>query len=597
MTMKYLWNNVKREHVIKAIQKFEKLNPDYPKPRNTFLVYNSKRYPAKHIRGLAFEIANNKEIKKSEYSGGQETVNFFRKLGFEVEYKKALIKDVPAKKETYSKRLSVVEQKNTLQRILQKSFGIIETEKRFEWLKTPNPEQIPAEYRKIAEALIKYRNQNTFLKPNYSLACDIVIEERKIIIEYDENQHFSQARKITLENYPENVKVYFPKDYWIEQCNKINAKDNHPVDRDEKRAYYDAVRDIEAFKHGYKLIRIKHGDFDWTSENAIEYLNKIIPRNSGKHKIARVIVSVKQYKGKGNGEPILAELKNVLVSFLQKAYPNMNFEFIVTPGGFLNFTWPSQFAERIDNDVANSKKNLQIFYNAAELKIIEFFNYLGKEIFEKLKETADYFTIGIDSKNPNNGQHIELVAVFDLKKSKVIHWTGKFYPTEGQKRDLIRINDLNTHFIQLNNQKIVILGCHDLNVFSPRGQAVAKPDSWKRKTADKFKELCQKVKPDVILQHPHTTDTPNIWNLAWKTVEKELPYVKHYTSGIKYYNDYQYGIDNEADKEHRKLKRCWSCIHKGIKYYDKNIGHPRGEPNKVLEKTKKGDVVDFVYAK
>ena len=561
MAMKNLWNNVERKHVIKAIRKFEKLNPDYPKPRNTFLIYNGKRYPAKHIRGLAFEIANNKEIKKSEYSGGQETVNFFRKLGFEVEYKKVRFKEMPAKKEAFSKRLSVVEQKNALQRVLQKSFGIIETEKKFEWLKTPNPKQLPDEYRKIVDALIKYRNQKTFLKPNYPLACDIVIEQCKIIIEYDENQHFSQARKITLENYPENVKVYFRKDYWIEQCNKINAKDNHPVDRDEKRAYYDAVRDIEAFKHGYKLIRIKHGDFDWTRENAIEYLNKIIPKNSGKNKIARIIVSGKQYKD--NGEPILAELKNVLVSFVQKAYPNMNFEFIVTPGGFLTFEWPSQFVKRIDSDVANSGENLETFYNAAELNINKFFNHIGKKIFKKLKETADYFTIGVDSKNNKNGQHIELIAIFDLKKSKVIHWTGKFYPTEGQKRDLIKINDLNTHFIQINNQKIVILGCHDLNVFSPRGQAKAKPGSWKRKTANKFKELCQKFKPDIILHHPHTTDTPNIWNLAWKTVEKKLPYVKHYASGIK--------------------------------YYDKNVGHPRGTLNKVLEKTKKGDVIDFIY--
>ncbi len=97
------------------------------------------------------------------------------------------------------------------------------------------------------------------------------------------------------------------------------------------------------------------------------------------------------------------------------------------------------------------------------------------------------------------------------------------------------------------------------------------------------------------MQHPHTTDTPNIWNLAWKTVEKEFPYVKHYASGIKYYNEYRYGLDKEADYEHRKLKRCWSCMCKGIKYQDKNIGHSRGELNKVLEKTKKGDVIDFVY--
>ncbi|MEM5798588.1 MAG: hypothetical protein QXP39_00885 [Candidatus Aenigmatarchaeota archaeon] len=188
------------------------------------------------------------------------------------------------------------------------------------------------------------------------------------------------------------------------------------------------------------------------------------------------------------------------------------------------------------------------------MKITEFFDCISKDAFDKLKEIADYFIIGIDSKNPGNNQHIELIAIFDLKESKTIHWTGKFYPTEGQKRDLIRINDLNTHFIKLNNQKIVILGCHDLNVFSPRGQANAKPESWKRKTADKFKKLCRKFKPDIILQFPHMTDTPNIWNLAWKTIEKELNYVKHYASGIKYYND----------------------------------GHnPRGPLSKVLEKTKK----------
>ncbi|MEM7826736.1 MAG: hypothetical protein QXQ40_00750 [Candidatus Aenigmatarchaeota archaeon] len=161
ITMKNLWKNIKREHVISAIQKFETLNPDYPKARNTFLVYNSKKYPAKHIRGLAFEIANNKEIKKSEYSGGQETVKFFRKLGFEVEYKKESIKEVSAKKEAFIKRLSVVKQ-NALQRVLQKSFGIIETEKKFEWLKTPNPEQLPAEYKKVVEALDIFSKNDTY---------------------------------------------------------------------------------------------------------------------------------------------------------------------------------------------------------------------------------------------------------------------------------------------------------------------------------------------------------------------------------------------------------------------------------------------------
>jgi hypothetical protein len=140
--MKNLWNNVRRKHVIDAIRKFEKLKPNYPKPRSTFLVFKGKRYPAKHIRGLAFAIANKRKIGKSEYSGGLETANFFRKLGFEVEYlrssRKAPRKQLPEKSAS-RKKLSLVEQKNALQKVLQKKFGIIETEKKFDWLKTPDP--------------------------------------------------------------------------------------------------------------------------------------------------------------------------------------------------------------------------------------------------------------------------------------------------------------------------------------------------------------------------------------------------------------------------------------------------------------------------
>ena len=103
----------------------------------------------------------------------------------------------------------------------------------------------------------------------------------------------------------------------------------------------------------------------------------------------------------------------------------------------------------------------------ANTVIVSFFESLNPATFKKLKETSDYFTIGIDGFNPTNyKQHIELVAIYNLHKEKVIRWTGKFYPTEGQKRNLIKINDLDTHFIELNNQRVVILGCHDLNAVS-----------------------------------------------------------------------------------------------------------------------------------
>jgi hypothetical protein len=627
--MNNLWKNVTKEDVIKAIEIFDSSHETYPEPRNTFLIYNNKKYPAKHVRGMAYKVANKREISKNDYSGGQETADFLRKLGFTVEYKKGTLKpqsfsetptnepeikkisnqrssrrfkelfqrivhffrklsftleqkkrtiepqsisETPTNepeikklnKQRSSRRLNVVSQKNALQLLLQKHYGHIETEKKFDWMKTPNIQSLPEEYKEIVSALSKYRNQTGFQKSHYQLLCDIVLYDQKVIIEYDEYQHFSEARKITLENYSANIQLNFPKEKWIEACEKMNRKDNFPIDRDERRAYFDTVRDIEAFKHGYKLIRIKHGDFDWEMEGAENQLSQLITGRRinnnmqlRKHKIARLIVTGKDYDVDGN--PYYPKINMLLENFITKVYGKQKFEFIITAGGFLTFKFPANLRYGINIPYAE-KYQIPIFQNEANNIIKDFFAQFSNDSFQKLKEIDDYFTIGIDGYNPINKQKIELVGVYDLKKENVIRWTGKFYPTEQQRNDLIKIIDLNSHFVELNNQKIVILGCHDLNVYSPRGQAAALPEGWKKKTAQKFKELCYAFNPDIILQHPHTTDTPNIWNAAWRTLEKELPNVRHFASGINYSN-----------------KR----------------GGVRAELREVLLKTKKGDVIDF----
>ena len=574
--MNKLWNKITENDVIKAIELFERKNEDYPEPRNTFLVYNGKKYPAKHIRGLAYFVANKVEISKNEYSGGMETVNFFKKLGFTVQYKDNLVQEqtvikTPTKpieikannSNRIASKLNVVSQKNGLQKLLQKHFGHIETEKKFDWLKTPDHNNLPEEYSEIVKALIKYRNQNGFQKSNYQLSCDIVLDDQKLIFEYDENQHFTRARKITLQNYPVNIKTDFSKEKWIDACDIINAKDNNPIDRDEKRAYYDSVRDIESFKHGYTLIRIKHGDTDWEADGAEQHLFNLMPKKDinervNDHKIARLVVTGKQYDKYGN--PDLNRIEKLLNSFVSAVYQKQHFEFIVTPGGFLTFDLPESLQYHINVENAD-KEQLSRIQSNAEIVINDFFHNISKDTFEKLKEIANYFTLGIDGFNEAYNQKIELVAIYDLNTECAAHWTGKFYPTEQEKRELIRIIDLDTHFIKLNNQRVVVLGCHDLNVFSPRGQANANPDGWRKQLADKFKTLCKDFKPDIVLQHPHTTDTPNIWNLPWLTLEKELPTVKHFASGIKFYNDF--GVRDSIEK--------------------------------VLEKTKKGDIIDFYF--
>ena len=242
------------------------------------------------------------------------------------------------------------------------------------------------------------------------------------------------------------------------------------------------------------------------------------------HKIARLVVV---------GVPSERRVKNLVVKFISKA-KNKHFEFVITPGGFLSFDFPEGLERGIDIDKINEKQ-LQLLQKEAEEVISDFFGRLKDDDFQKLKKIADYFTIGIDGFNESRTKHIELIAVYNLKKEKVIRWTGKFYPTEYQKRSLIKFNDLDSHFIELNSQKIVILGCHDLKIYSPRGQAVANPNGYKKRIADKFKSKCKQFKPDIILQHPHETSSPKVWNIEWLKVQKDLPSVKHFASGINYY--------------------------------------------------------------
>lgn len=268
------------------------------------------------------------------------------------------------------------------------------------------------------------------------------------------------------------------------------------------------------------------------------------------HKIARLVVV---------DNPSERKLNRLLNKFISKTN-DKHFEFIITPGGFLSFNFPKDIKEDIDiNEV--DENQLELLQLEASKVIKSFFEKLKKSRLQKLKEMADYITIGIDGANSEQTQFIELIAVYSLKQDEIVRWTGKFYPTEGQKRRLIKFNNLDSHFIELNNQKIVVLGCHDLNVYNPRGQAAAKPGGYKKEIANDFKLRCKQFQPDIILQHPHTTDSPNIWNLAWRTVEKELPSVKHFASAIKYHN--------------------WN-------------GDCRRDLDSVLEKTKKGDVEDFL---
>ena len=311
---KFNWVVITKEDVIRAIERFLVNNPEYPEPRSTFLLYDGKKLPAKHIRGMAYQEHFGVEIKKSDFGGGMETVRFFERLGFETDYfgsSKGNIKTKEIKKEIHSKKKTiepkvqinnantekkqtqisddkmdsekivipakqVIEQKNALQLILNRMFnGDIVCEKTYPWLKTP--EKIDGIYKNLYDALSSYRGDTSFAKKNVTLRCDFVCESQKLIIEYDERQHFSEARRISLEAYKE-IDVLYDRSLWIKACCDVKAKDNSPINRDEIRAYYDSTRDIACYENGYKLVRIMHGQIDFEASDAEEKLKDILNR-------------------------------------------------------------------------------------------------------------------------------------------------------------------------------------------------------------------------------------------------------------------------------------------------------------------------------
>ncbi|MFA7398586.1 MAG: hypothetical protein WC046_08895 [Candidatus Bathyarchaeia archaeon] len=121
---------------------------------------------------------------------------------------------------------------------------------------------------RIFEELKKNRGYDVFVKVNTLPRCDFFITKPGFVLEFDESQHFSAARKLALELYPEGLKLGYDKDKWIRLCDELDSKDNDPPYRDEQRAWYDTIRDFMPDVCNLEpTVRIYAGDFPWCSLN------------------------------------------------------------------------------------------------------------------------------------------------------------------------------------------------------------------------------------------------------------------------------------------------------------------------------------------
>ena len=182
-------------------------------------------------------------------------------------------------------------QKTGLEILLWELFGEFETSWTCPWLIVPQLDKMDNTIRPIFQALRAMWSSSDFASPGRSLSCDYFIPSEKLIIEYDEIQHFTCQRAKSLELYPTDLQFGFDCKEWLTACQLIKARDSDRKTpyRDEQRAYYDSLKDILAAQNGMWMIRLPGGHHqkgkrlrhlrdccDWTSPDAMDRLHTLL---------------------------------------------------------------------------------------------------------------------------------------------------------------------------------------------------------------------------------------------------------------------------------------------------------------------------------
>lgn len=220
--------------------------------------------------------------------------------------------------------------------------------------------------------------------------------------------------------------------------------------------------------------------------------------------------------------------------------------FTVTPGGLIRTSLPLDYDG--GRGWGSTRCDLAKLIPCARAAVQA---VVSGDVLQAARERTKYLTLGVDLNRKQQKQewisgdhrcrpncppsctHAELVAVFDTDAGDVVHWTGKSHPVEGQQHTLVHVVDLSTHLYEACSERLLILGCHDLHMFSHRGRKAAYI-SRKMTRKQHMRERARKFDPTVVLHHPHTTYSPRVWQHAWSATCSTLPNVHTWASGIAF---------------------------------------------------------------
>lgn len=205
-------------------------------------------------------------------------------------------------------------------------------------------------------------------------------------------------------------------------------------------------------------------------------------------------------------------------------------EYLVAPGGYVNLL---KDLGEIGAGWHSLEKSLEHF-RADAARVCK---QVTSRLPASMRDMARYFSFGLDVRDVHlkGVKHAELVAVADLQSGEMLLLTGKTYPTACQEKTLVREAEWESHlWLAPNGDRVLVLGCHDLNVYNNRALSNASKDrsGCRYKTISDGRAAFKKFKPTHILHHPHATDIANTWRGAWSGVMEIHPKLEQGVSGI-----------------------------------------------------------------
>jgi len=552
-------SNITRRDIIKAVEEIRRQGiPEHRKSTKYALVFEREIFPPKYVISIANRYANGEDLPASTFSGGTETNSYLIRLGFNIIELKPVELGLKPRPEMEGRKRERKRDRHTercpdckirVAEMLASLYGMVKTDHRFEVGVLPedfSKSEFSRELREIFFALMDFRGHSNITRADRLSEVDYYVPDPGFILEFDESQHFTAPRKVSLERYPDELKSRFNRGKWIQLCESIDQSDNDPPYRDEQRAWYDTLRDflptifdlqptVRLFAGDRKWCELDHKDqHDRNEFKAI--ITQTMPRKAVELRsdpnpsLGRVIIC-DEWKGRLN------DARQVLHDICSNWPADVQVDCLVTPGAFLTFPWPTQMPE-VGNPRNPNAETIEELISCAEMQCKKLLN---NQLVKELRRRTNFLSIGIDSfkKKISLSQasirepHIELVAFIDLSNGHY-HWTGKSYPTAGQQDGLVRISDIGSHFVDSHFGKVLILGCHDLIVFSPRGRAVTKA-GWRRKIRSDFYSMLRREEPTTVLHHPHTTDSSFTWLNAWNEVFRAAPTILRYIGAGRYH--------------------------------------------------------------